>query len=870
MSKVRKSSKAVRVIETLESRAYLTATFTDAVNYPAGTTPQDVAIADLNADGNLDLINANAAGTADVTLFPGNGDGTFGTKVDLDLSASLDNRLSFLQVGDLNGDALPDIVTGGLFTGYVGVLINQGSFTFAPLVKYTAGDGAYDVRLADFNGDGETDLAVVNSNVATVSVLLGNGDGTFSPKTDYTIGSGGYGLTVADFNADGTPDIATANVNDDSTSVLLNAGDGTFATATEYRTGDSPYGVNAADFNGDGKPDLAIANYSQDTNRPTLSVLMNKGDGTFGAARNTRANKPLDILGVDLDDDGKTDLVAPEAGSVLQVYNGRGASTFTIGDGLPTGTTPIQIATADLNGDGKPDLVTANSSGDNLSVLLNTSPDAGQSDLSAEITKNTLPSVFVPGDKGSITLKVTNVGTVASQGTLAALVYLSTDTTLDGGDIVLAATNVAFKPRTVNVKVGKSTTISGKVVIPDNIPLASYYLIAQVVEPDANAPIANNAPASANPFESRVSFGQVGDRKNVKLTFVDGNSTKSTFSLSGPGMGDVTFNGDGHPSIVLSGTTLSSKLTVGATGGTKVGFVDDITVNGPLGTVNAAKVQLVGNVTIAGDAKSIVLAGTFDDGAQHVLTVGGATPVELKLGNVTNTSITSTAPLKTLAANLWVDNDVTADVITSPWIGSAAIKGNFAGNLALSGAGAPAGLSLKSFAATGELTGTSWQITGDVGTIRTKSFVASSWVANISGALKSLTTKGQFSGTIAAANVGTLAIGLDANGSRVLVGTSFGPNGVEGGGDDTRAPGVLTKLTIGGAAIDAYFAAGLNPIDGPTPDPSDILLEGGELGSILIKGPADLASKFVAATLPEKVKIDGQTIIPAEDPRFVP
>ena len=63
-------------------------------------------------------------------------------------------------------------------------------------------------------------------------------------------------------------------------SVLLNKGDGTFAARLDYATGRGPISVAIGDLNGDGKPDLAIANGHGGN---SVSVLLNKGDGTFQA-----------------------------------------------------------------------------------------------------------------------------------------------------------------------------------------------------------------------------------------------------------------------------------------------------------------------------------------------------------------------------------------------------------------------------------------------------------------------------------------------------------------------------------------------------------------------------------------------------------
>jgi hypothetical protein len=178
---------------------------------------------------------------------------------------------------------------------------------------------------------------------------------------------------VADLNRDGKPDLITASYeSNNGVSVLLGKGDGTFGAATTYAAGRGPTGVAVGDLDDDGKPDLAVAN--QDGNE--VSVLLGHGDGTFGAATAYATGlHPNMIAMVDLNGDGKPDLVtADHNANGVSALPGHGDGTFGAATAYAAGKGPSDLAVADLNGDGRPDLVTANYYGNSVSVLAGISP----------------------------------------------------------------------------------------------------------------------------------------------------------------------------------------------------------------------------------------------------------------------------------------------------------------------------------------------------------------------------------------------------------------------------------------------------------------------------------------------------------------
>ena len=77
-----------------------------------------------------------------------------------------------MAVGDFNGDGKPDLVVTNLNSADVSVFLGNGNGTFQNAVGYGAGRDPRSVAVGDFNGDGKPDLVVANSGSGNVSVLL--------------------------------------------------------------------------------------------------------------------------------------------------------------------------------------------------------------------------------------------------------------------------------------------------------------------------------------------------------------------------------------------------------------------------------------------------------------------------------------------------------------------------------------------------------------------------------------------------------------------------------------------------------------------------------------------------------------------------
>jgi hypothetical protein len=350
-----------------------------------------VAAGDLTGRGKLDIVAVNYAtsygypGGNTLSVLLGNGDGTFNAHVDYPTG-----ELPYaVALGDFNRDGKLDVVVVNncgssqycASIGTISIFLGNGDGTFQSRVDYDVGWGPVSVAVGDFNGDGKLDLAVVNScgSVSgcsskhdTVSILLGNGDGTFKTLVEYTVGAYPYAVAVADFNGDGRLDLVVVNSNDNTVSILLGNGDGTFRAQHTFATGSGPVAVAVGNF-GNGKVDLAVANYYDNT----VSVLMGNGDGTFRQRTDYSGfSQPKALAVGELNGDGKADLIvvnssAYQGGSSVSALLGNGHGGFGQRTDYAVGEFPTSVVVGDFNGDGMPDLAVANFDSDSVSVLLN-------------------------------------------------------------------------------------------------------------------------------------------------------------------------------------------------------------------------------------------------------------------------------------------------------------------------------------------------------------------------------------------------------------------------------------------------------------------------------------------------------------------
>ncbi len=317
---------------------------------------RDVHAADLDGDGDLDVLSASRDGASGRFAWYENlGGGAFGPIDDLAFMTWGDTVWS----EDLDGDGDHDVLVGGVEIGWVE---NLGGGAFASVVLLGPVSVAQNVVAADLDGDGDPDPLSASISDDTVGWFENLGGGSFGAQQSLSasLTDSPRDVVARDLDGDGDRDVLTASAGDDKIAWHENLGGGEFGpqqVLTANAKGAAC--VDTGDLDGDGDPDVICASATDDR----VSWFENLGGGAFGprqvvssamlATHSARAR--------DIDGDGDADLlVSADDLSRVVWFENTGGGSFGSAQ-LVTGTAwgVLDADAADLDGDGDADVMTA-------------------------------------------------------------------------------------------------------------------------------------------------------------------------------------------------------------------------------------------------------------------------------------------------------------------------------------------------------------------------------------------------------------------------------------------------------------------------------------------------------------------------------
>ncbi len=354
-----------------------------------------VDVGDIDGDGDVDLIlGLGRHGPAPSLVYFNNGYGNFFPHGEL---KGRDLITRDVALGDLDGDGDLDIVEVNERGNRNSTFLNDGTGHFL----WSGSFGEYAdygeaLALGDVDNDGDLD-AVVGNRRGQNYVYLNDGKGVFSERRAFGVeGAHTTSLALGDFNGDGALDVVVGGRHPDfeDNAVYLNDKTGSFSHRIPYEHGRaSVSSVAFGDLDGDDDLDVVVGviGFFDEEGEYIWGgqnyVIIND-EGGLGEARPFGAgvDKTVSLALGDVDGDGDLDIAVGNSGwdsfytdeawffkkreDPNRIYLNDGHARFTSGSTF--GIAPVwteEVRFADVNGDGFPDLVEASREGINAIYL---------------------------------------------------------------------------------------------------------------------------------------------------------------------------------------------------------------------------------------------------------------------------------------------------------------------------------------------------------------------------------------------------------------------------------------------------------------------------------------------------------------------
>jgi hypothetical protein len=335
----------------------------------AADRAESMVVGDLDADGDLDVVATANGVVGELQWFANDGAGGFGAPQVVDASAAVGGYQD-VAVADLDGDGDLDAAWVSFGSDRVGWNANLGAGLFGPGSVVASPDQPIAIEAEDIDGDGDLDLLVAlgQNNVGGDQIVWhpNTGAGSFGPAQPVSV-AGGVSVPkdaqAGDFDGDGDLDVVAADRANNRVLWWRNLGGGTFGPAQVIDAAFLTVHVTLpADVDHDGDLDVVGASFGAGV----VSWWANDGTGVFGAAQPVASGwaqvRHLSLTDVDLDGDLDVAWAAQASGQGYGWAENRPGQTPRFGPAQvidSTASAAQRIAAADVDGDGDDDFVTA-------------------------------------------------------------------------------------------------------------------------------------------------------------------------------------------------------------------------------------------------------------------------------------------------------------------------------------------------------------------------------------------------------------------------------------------------------------------------------------------------------------------------------
>ena len=277
---------------------------TDIVDsFLTGPGASSIAASDLDHDRVPDLV----VGGRQLFVLKGRGDGRFSLKQSFGTSGSY----SDIQIADINHDGNLDILAINRAANSLEILHGSSSGTFSLEKSETVCESPQAAAIGHFNEDNLLDLAVTCEKERGITFLLGSEHGRLARSSWSSLEFTPWALTAAQLNPAGPYELFVTSPTTDQLVRLTRALDGRYIASRSYPVGKIPIAVTAEDVTGDARKELIVANFGSND----ITLLTNDGSGRFDKSIQIATySKPTKALVADFNEDKRPDIAVSSFG----------------------------------------------------------------------------------------------------------------------------------------------------------------------------------------------------------------------------------------------------------------------------------------------------------------------------------------------------------------------------------------------------------------------------------------------------------------------------------------------------------------------------------------------------------------------------